>query len=775
MRRNFITQLQLISVSLLFVAATCTSADAQVVTIDPTVEHQTIDGFGAFGAKKVPWDAPPLWDEEFVDTVINDLGLSILRVEVPANFEHTNDDGTKNQEGLWDGNIGKLNLAGFNIDKPVQGTHQPFSSQIPYIKAMKAAADKSRQPLKVIASIWTPPAWMKYTNSVFGQDHTWNQLSDGTHAHPNYYEEFAEFCEAYVGIFKRETGADLFALSLQNEPYFAQSYQSCVYSPEQLREVTKVVGERFDRNGITTKILGPEDVSAFARIKGYITAVCDDPAARQHLDILAVHAYGEGGTKADGSGPAMWRDTFELARQYNKPLWQTKTSGYPDTYDGALRLAEHIHTALADGSISAWIWWSLSEAQPSEYSLMVNGKPTARYHVSKHFYRFVRPGAVRIDCETGDERVLATAYRHEADRTLTVVLINIDEEPRSLVLKGDDLPRELRGFVTTKDQSCASIGKIRREIQVMMPPRSVMTLVGSGYQPKIDPHLRIERQPRHQRVPEGERAEFSVHLASAFPWNASFQWYRDGEPIAGATLPTLVIPAKFGDDGKGKYVAQITRDSASIRTRAASLEVLPFAGITIARAAFAPKVDGKVDEVWQAATRYAIAKVNSGAVASPADLSAEVSAMHDAEHLYVLFRVKDDRVAANVPNEPGSHNNDSVEIHIDGDNSKSANYGGDDLQFVFIADGNRFEEVKHKATEGVSFAFEQLEDGYAVEVQLPWSTLRSKPLAGSLIGFDAHVNDNDSGAAREGKIGWVATKDDLWETPSRMGTAKLSP
>lgn len=51
-------------------------------------------------------------------------------------------------------------------------------------------------------------------------------------------------------------------ISIQNEPDYTATWETCIYMPEQLRDLVKAVSRKFSIEGITTKIVVPE-TSAF--------------------------------------------------------------------------------------------------------------------------------------------------------------------------------------------------------------------------------------------------------------------------------------------------------------------------------------------------------------------------------------------------------------------------------------------------------------------------------------------------------------------------------
>ena len=217
---------------------------------------------------------------------------------------------------------------------------------------------------------------------------------------------------AYCRIFKREIGVDLYGLSVQNEPRFSQSYQSCVYDGESLRDLIKAVGSRFKREGITTKLFLPEDVGWLDGVKSMTLPTLNDPEARQYVGMVATHGYALDGIAPASTDAATWQTMAGWGQPYNLPLWMTETSGYKNTHEGAMSLAKAMYTALRFGNASAWVFWSLSSGNLDEYSLMSSkGDKSKRYYVSKQFYRYVRPGAIRTDATTVDPRSAAISLR----------------------------------------------------------------------------------------------------------------------------------------------------------------------------------------------------------------------------------------------------------------------------------------------------------------------------------------------------------------------------
>jgi O-glycosyl hydrolase len=419
------------------------SQESVTIRIDESVRYQVMQGFGGFGAKRVWWDQAPFYDQEFVDLLVNDLGITIHRDNIPLSLEPQNDN-----DDPFD-----LDLTAFNLTEESAEADGPLSDHLPYLKALQQAGVK-----KFVASIWSPPLWMKH-NGQRGNGRTRERESSAPpfSANPDestnqlrteHYEEFAEYCVAYIKILKTETGIDLYAISLQNEPRFSQWYSSTVYSPSSLRDLVKVVGRRFSIEGITTKIFYPEDVYSMWHIRPFLESILEDTTANQYVDIFAIHNYASDGVNPADSGPENWRETLEYAKRGGKEVWMTETSGFDgDTIDGGIELAKSIYNALQYGHASAWIYWQMSSESKS--ALMHEGRELNHlYHVSKQFYRHIRPGFTRVQASSSHSDLLALAFDGGATSGMVVVLVNVGAQPLEVSLENN--VRTFDGFISSQ-------------------------------------------------------------------------------------------------------------------------------------------------------------------------------------------------------------------------------------------------------------------------------------------------------------------------------------
>ena len=100
-----------------------------------------------------------------------------------------------------------------------------------------------------------------------------------------------------------------------------------------------------------------------------------------------------------------------------------------------------------------------------------------RYYTSKKFYRFIKPGAVRVDAAASESSgVFPLAFLHAANQETTLVLINDSASPRAIPLAGTGLPANFSQFNTTATDNCTAAGTVSSAARIVLPPNSVVTL-----------------------------------------------------------------------------------------------------------------------------------------------------------------------------------------------------------------------------------------------------------------------------------------------------------
>jgi chitodextrinase/O-glycosyl hydrolase len=439
------------------------------ITINKGTQFQTIDGFGFFGAQDVWWSNPSdLWSDSWGDQVISDLGITIWRNEYypPSDNLHVQD-------------------ADWNKQRPV-------------VQGLKNKAAQYGVDLKFIFTVWSPPASMKVqvdnNTRLIGTPHPFGTKAGGA-LDPTKYIAFANYLKTGIQLYK-DLGINLYAFSPQNEPFFVHGFNSCWYKqewyPEMLNGVIPTVKAAFPN----VKVFGSEGMLEMEAADNnwpwfYHQQIVDVPGTRNNIDILAIHGYSDGVAPTSGStlGHLWSNHKSHFGDELGKPQWMTETSGYEDSWvgverPGAFSLALDMMSGLNNGNMSGWVWWQGSENPGSSsislYALMNGSVKGKKYYASKQFYRYIRPGAVRVAATSTNNSVSVSAYQHTANGTHTILLANTSANAQSVTVGGLGLPASFVIFRTSASENCVEVGPYTTGASLSLPARSIVTLQAGG-------------------------------------------------------------------------------------------------------------------------------------------------------------------------------------------------------------------------------------------------------------------------------------------------------
>ena len=485
--------------------------------------YQTIEGFGGFGPAKVWWSSPPFYDATYLQKIIDELGCTIIRTQIYWDGEPVNDNNDPNV----------FNWNGFNF-----GSNTDNGKQFPFIR------DLGAKGAKLMATVWTPPIWMKGLEEFYG---TYNgnpvrrrpsadQLNSqcswcggasgcqqvGGRLKQEYYAEFAEYLAAYVLKVKAETGVDVWAINIQNEPMFPNPFESCVVIPSEYADILKTVGEKFQREGISTRLFGPEHMGewSWGNNRDYVNEILGDPAVRPYLSFFAVHSYVDGVTPDYGSADGWSKLYYNITAKYSIPLWMTETSDDSKTgFDLGFSMAKSLHLALRFGRISGWVYWYMADViiknnvlQPIGYAFM-------------NYYRYVRPGYVQIKSTSPDASLLVTAFKQATNYTVVIINNSSTTKTISLNLNQGTLPSSFDVYRTSASENCLKVGTVTNN-SFTLPGNSITTLC----------HGIPITDTQAPSVPSGLKASAITSTSFTLSWNAStdnigvvaYEVYRNG-------------------------------------------------------------------------------------------------------------------------------------------------------------------------------------------------------------------------------------------------------
>lgn len=142
----------------------------------------------------------------------------------------------------------------------------------------------------------------------------------------------------------------------------------------------------------------------------------------------------------------------------------------------------------------------------------------------------------------------------------------------------------------------------------------------------------------------------------------------------------------------------------------------------------------------------------------------------DSLYLYVAAKITD---ASKFNDSANPWDDDALEIYIDADNNGGTVYGANDREFIKEWNNNATLWEKGNRTTGVTHAWANITNGYAIEMRIAWSNIAiTNPAAGFTIGFDVASNDDDNGGARESQLMWAGDGNN-WQYPRNFGDLVL--
>jgi glucuronoarabinoxylan endo-1,4-beta-xylanase len=389
------------------------------VEVDLTQHEQRMDGFGASSA----WTANNIPDAE-ADLLFSPtagIGLSLLRVQI----------------------------------KPEGITQETGTAR----KAMARGA-------AVWAAPWSPPGAWKTSGTT----------QNGGSLLPEHRQEWADRLASFAQTMT-DQGVPLLALSVQNEPGFVESWDTCEWEPAELVAfVRDYLGPAIAARGLSTPVMAPETQN-WSLFGSYASAFADDAGAMQYLGVFAAHNY--------GGSP----HTVDAVQATGKPVWQTEVSDSTPLDIGmasALKYGQMIHQNLVAGRVSAWhYWWIRRGADATNSALIEAGQLTRRAYVLGNWSRFVRPGALRVAATaTPQAYVYVTAFIDPTTKQVAIVAVNeaqyaLDQD---FTIAGGTVA-EMTPWLTSADVALSAQAPLPvtdGTVSVTLPARSVTTLVGAA-------------------------------------------------------------------------------------------------------------------------------------------------------------------------------------------------------------------------------------------------------------------------------------------------------
>ena len=396
--------------------------DLPSLWVDTASRFQTLLGFGgAFTeAAAITWlKLSPARREEVLRAYFADgdgHGYAMCRVHMNScdfalgNYAHVE-------------RAGDTALASFSIARDRQAL-------IPFIKAAQRVA---KHPIRILASPWSPPGWMKSNG----------EMNHGGTLLPRYRQAWARCYVKFIQAYAAE-GIPIWGVSVQNEPAAVQSWDSCIYTAEAERDFVR------DHLGPELAAAGLGDVKIIIwdhnrdLMVERANIVYADAAAAHYVWGTGFHWYGE--------------DDFDHVQQVHD-AWPEKhllfTEGCQEggPHLGSWDLGERYARSMINDLnrwTEGWMDWNLvldKQGGPNHVGNYCSAPiildteqdallPQSSYYYLGHFARFIKPGAQRVLCAASLQALETTAFVNP-DGTVAVVAMNRTDKAQRFALRVD--------------------------------------------------------------------------------------------------------------------------------------------------------------------------------------------------------------------------------------------------------------------------------------------------------------------------------------------------
>ena len=408
------------------------------ITIEPKNKRQEILGFGGSfteASSSIYKELDEDKKEEIIESYFGENGnkYSMARTHINScdfslgNYAHVED---KND----------LELKTFSLER----------NKISLIPMINDALKKRKNNIRIMASPWSPPAWMKTTGEMnFGG----KLKSEYRDTWANYYCKFIESCE--------KENVPIWGLSIQNEPEAKQTWDSCIYTAEEERDFIKNhLGPALKKHNLLDRKIIIWDHNRDVMVERART-VLSDPGAAKYVWGTGFHWY--------------CGDHFNNVQKVHdefpdKQLIFTEGCQEGGPHIGSWDLGERYATSIINDLnrwTVAWIDWNLilnEQGGPNHVGnycsapIIVDTRSQdllyqSSYYYIGHFSRFILPGDKIINSKNTNDTIDVLSSINDQNIVSTVI--------------------------QNKNDSCVELNYNRDNVSFVftIPKRSIVTVV----------------------------------------------------------------------------------------------------------------------------------------------------------------------------------------------------------------------------------------------------------------------------------------------------------
>ena len=376
------------------------------ITIEPKNQRQEILGFGGSfteASSSIYKELDEEKKEEIIESYFGENGnkYSMARTHINScdfslgNYAHVEDEND-------------LELKTFSLER----------NKISLIPMINDALKKRKNKIRIMASPWSPPAWMKTTGEMnFGG----KLKSEYRDTWADYYCKFIENCE--------KENVPIWGLSIQNEPEAKQTWDSCLYTAEEERDFIKNhLGPSLKKHNLLDRKVIIWDHNRDVMVERART-VLSDPDAAKYVWGTGFHWY--------------CGDHFDNVQKVHdefpdKQLIFTEGCQEGGPHIGSWDLGERYATSIINDLnrwTVAWIDWNLilnEQGGPNHVGnycsapIIVDTRSKnllyqSSYYYIGHFSRFILPGDKIINSKNTNDKIDVLSSINDQNIVNTVI------------------------------------------------------------------------------------------------------------------------------------------------------------------------------------------------------------------------------------------------------------------------------------------------------------------------------------------------------------------
>lgn len=315
---------------------------------------------------------------------------------------------------------------------------------------LREAQEKSGEPLDIMLSPWSPPAFMK-TNG---------EKVHGGKLKPEYREFWAEYVCRYIKEYEKK-GLKVSRVTIQNEPAAVQSWDSCIYTAEEEKEFLRdYLYPAFVKNGLShikINIWDHNKELLYERAKRII-----DKDTNPMVDGVAFHWYSGDHFEAI----SITHDAFpDKEMIFTEGCVEYSRFGTNQLHNA--RMYAHDIIGNLNAGMTGFIDWNIlldKKGGPNHVGnycdapIMIDTeKDTFEVKLScdyiGHFSRYIKKGAKRIAFSQYTADLDVTAFKN-TDGSIVLVMLNGTERELPVVIR---IQGKLLEFIVEKNSIATAL------------------------------------------------------------------------------------------------------------------------------------------------------------------------------------------------------------------------------------------------------------------------------------------------------------------------------